>query len=365
VDWSRFRQDELSFSSELVYLDYALRGLLPLSVQRATQEALEQAGRGRLARPAQAERVASLRRRLLELVGWTPAEAGVCLTANTTTALGLLAGSCPWRPGDRILLHEDEVASNRRVWRAAAASHDLQIVLLPSRGGRLELSDLAAACREPVRWASFAAVSLPTGEARPLGQIRALVSRAGGLLCVDAAQGAGCVSLAEADAVAGSGRKWLCGPPEVGFLVMRHSASEGLRPITAGGCSGEGVQVLEGGVPPLLPAIGLDASLKLLSELGWPEIQSALRSRGEEVRIAGQEAGWELAFDLPADRLGSIVHFRVPPGCPTDLQDQLESRGVIARVASEPGTLRVSPHAWTTRAEIEALVATTHQLIRE
>lgn len=364
MDWSQFRRRELPQLGEWVYLDYALRGLLPRSVQEATQKALLDASRGRLARDRQAELLHSLRQRLLELVGWLPGEGGVCLTANTTTALGLLASSLPWRRGDRVLLHEDEVLSNRRVWEAAATVHGLQLVVLPSRGGKLDLADLAVACEEPVAWASFAAVCLGTGDVRPLAKIRALVAEAGGRLCLDAAQGVGCVPLESADAVAGSGRKWLCGPPEVGFLLLRHSAAENLCPITAGGCSGEGVQVLEGGVPPVLPAIGLEASLGLFSGLGWAEIQSDLRQRGEIVRAAGLEAGWELAFDLPADRRGSLVHFRLPQGCPADLQALLETRGVIARVVKEGGTLRVSPHAWTSVGEIEAFVSATRDLCR-
>jgi selenocysteine lyase/cysteine desulfurase len=293
-----------------------------------------------------------------------PSSARACLTANTTTAIALLAGSSPWQRGDRILICEDSAPSNRLPWLAVASQHELEVVELPSRDGRLELEDLEAACRQPVAWASFASVSLGAGDLRPMGEIRRLVQGAGGLLCVDAAQALGCVPLGLADAVVGSGRKWLCGPPEVGFLLMSEAAAEGLVPLSAGSCSGAGARALEGGVPPIVPALGLLESLRLFRELGWDTIQRGVRENVSLVLEAGLAANWTPRFSHPAERQGPLVHFALPEGCPRDLEARLEGRGIYARVLPKHGTLRVSPHAWTSAAEIEELFRVLGDLAR-
>jgi len=355
MNWSAFRQRELPFLEEASYLDYALRGLVTQSSLEACELALAACARGREARPQQALALERLRASLLGLVGWGDGQVG--FTANTTTAIALLAGSIPWRPGDRIVVHADEVLGNRLPWRAVSKRFGLELVELPSREGRLELEDLAEACQEPVAWASLAAVSLGSGDIRPLTEVREIVHSAGGRLCVDAAQGIGCVPVGAADAIVGSGRKWLCGPPEVGFLLMRDAAAESLIPLSAGACSGTGARALEGGVPPLVPAIGLLASLEVLGEFGWEELQAGVQERSRRVLELGQAAGWKPCYPHKLDRQGPLVHFALPEGSPPDLEAQLEARKIFARVLPDQGTLRVSPHAWTTEAEIQALFA--------
>lgn len=346
------------------YLDYALRGLVTESARQAASRALDQSTRGRAARASQSRALDSLRTALLDLAGFPSSTAHACLTANTTTAIAQLAASIPWVAGQRILLSEDSVASNRLPWLAVASRCDLEVVELPVRDGRLELEDLEEACRKPVAWASFAAVSLGSGELRPFREIKRLVSEAGGFLCLDAAQALGCVPLAAADAVVGSGRKWLGGPPEVGFLLMSEAASKGLRPISAGGCSGVGAQALEGGVPPVIPALGLLESLRLSSSLGWDTIYESVRERVSRVIEVGQAANWRLLYSHPAPRQGPLVHFAFPEGYELEgLEARLEARGVFARVVTgERASLRVSPHAWTTDAEIERLFAVLAEL---
>ena len=121
MNWTAFRQRELPFLAEAAYFDYSLRGLVTQSAVAACGEALEASARGRAARVDQGQSLDALRRALLAVVGWGEKGGACCLTANTTTALALLAGSVPWRPGDRVLLHADAVSNNRLPWSAVAS----------------------------------------------------------------------------------------------------------------------------------------------------------------------------------------------------------------------------------------------------
>ena len=363
MDWSEVRAAEFPALQGGAYLDYAYRGLVPQRALARTAEVLAETGFGRRARPAQEQGLARLRAQLLTLLGWEGGAHGLCLTANTTVALASLVGSIPWRRGERVLLHEDEVTSNRLPWEAAARTWELELEVLPSRRGSLDLDDLERACQRPVAWASFAALTLQSGEVRPLGRIAELVRAAGGRLCVDAAQGIGALDLrgVEADALVGCGRKWLSGPPEVGFLAMHEELAGGLRPLSAGGRQGGGgaVGAFEGGLPPVLPALGLSAALDRLEAWGWAAIHAAIGERAGWVREVGQEAGCVLSFPLAAERCGPIVFFDLSAAS-DGLEGALEARGVWARVYG--GRLRVSAHAWTAREELERLFAALREL---
>ena len=159
----------------------------------------------------------------------------VCFVANTTSAVATFAQATVWRAGDQVVVHEDEVPSNVLPWRATGA----EVVRLPSRDGRLELADLAAALTSGrVRVVAIAAVALPTGDRRDLAGVAELVRASGAVLAVDGAQAVGAVALGgRPDAVFGCSRKWLLGPPGIGFMAIREPAIGPLRVPNGGGRS--------------------------------------------------------------------------------------------------------------------------------
>lgn len=366
MDWDALREREfprLLSPQGFAYLDYAYRGLVPASVVAVSSRALAACDLGRGARRGQESALARLRGALLQLLGWDRQTHGVCLTANTTAAIAALVGAIRWRPGERVLLHADEAASNQAPWEAAARAWGLELEVLPSRAGSLDLEDLGRACRRPVAWASLAAVTLGSGDRRPLDRVAALVQGAGGRLCVDAAQALGAVDLrgSSADAVVGCGRKWLCGPPEVGFLALRQDLAATLDPITRGGRSGAGdhVGAMEGGLPPVIPAIGLLEALDVFGACGWERIYAAVAERTRSVLAHAEQGGWTPSFPHARDRQGPVVWFDLPDGS-EGWEEVLEAQGAVARVLG--GRLRVAPHAWTAPEEIAHLFAVLGRL---
>jgi selenocysteine lyase/cysteine desulfurase len=347
---------ELDQLDGLSYLDHALRGPVPRCAREAVAEALREAGRGSLARPAQAEAVERTRGLLAGLLGWSPAEIAFCL--NTTHAIASFAQAVPWREGDRVLVHEDEVPSNVLPWRACPG---VEVEVLPSRDGRLELSDLEEALgRGRVRVVSLAAVALPTGERRDLAAIAGLAEARGAWLCVDGAQAVGALrlDLSRATAVFGSGRKWLLGPPEVGFLAVRSPALPLLNPAAGGALAlapdgrwHEDARRFEGGALAAPTLAGLGRSLELLARIGLEAIEAGVLARAADVRALAEEAGLPVLSPTGPAASGVVhVGLRNAPG---DLEGQLAAEGVVARQTS--GGLRVSAHAWNTRADVERL----------
>ncbi|HBP17518.1 MAG TPA: hypothetical protein DEA08_06975 [Planctomycetes bacterium] len=353
LELAAFREDQVP-DQVGIYLDYARRGLLLRSAREGLLRFVPSLQKGSTELAAQAETRESARRRLARLVGVTPQQ--LAFTSNTTTAIALLAQSVSWAPGDRVLVAPDEVASNRLPW-LALESRGVVVEELPSRAGRLVLEDLARVCRErPPRWAALSLVSLSTGQLRPVREALDILHAVGAKVCVDVAQGIGVLRLPErlrgVAAVVGCGRKWLCGPPEVGFLALN---TEDLSPISAGMCSLEahgalrpGAGAWEGGVEPVLALVGLEASLETLGRLSGDTVEAAALHNAEVLRsLLGDRAK-----ALPAEERSPIVWVQTRE--PVDPKE-LVARGLVVR----PRGLetRVSAHAWSTLAELEQAAA--------
>lgn len=349
LDLASFREDQVPRASA-TYLDYARRGLLLHSAHDALLEAIASLQEGSSELAQQARIRESARTLMAKLVGVLPQQ--LAFTSNTTTAIALLAQSVPWTSGDRVLLAPDEVASNRLPWRALEG-RGVKIDQLPSRGGRLDLLDLQRACRdEPPHWFSLSYVSLESGQLRPVQEATEIVQAAGGRVCVDVAQALGVLRIDEAlkrvDAVVGCGRKWLCGPPGVGFLALPRS--DGLIPVSAGMRSLDGEEWLpgalawEGGVEPVLALAGLEACLRARERVSDDEVEAAALRNAKTLRslLPDQVAA------MPAGEVSPVVWVETKRAVtPAQLQsDQLAARPQGHRV-------RLSPHAWSTTGELE------------
>jgi selenocysteine lyase/cysteine desulfurase len=370
----QFRETELAALDGLVYLDNALRGPCPSSAVQAAQAVLEASRRGRLGRRSEHEGLGTARRGLAKLLGWP--EGSVAFTTNTTTALGLLAQSLPWRAGDVVLTTASEVPSTTLPFQALAPRGvELHAVSTPS--GLLDQAEVAEALAGGARALVLAAVALDTGERRDLAALARLTREAGAWLLVDAAQAVGClqVDFSQVDAVAGSGRKWLQGPPDVGFLAVRPDFPAPLVPPTAGGLSFRaaqpagvpalpliamtqdpdgarpGVGPFEGGVLPGSLLAGLAQAIDLHVRTGPERVEARVLARVADVHAQASARGLPvLSPALDSAACSGIVWVQLP-SAPPDLERRLEANGVVVRVQGD--RLRISPHWWNTPEDVE------------
>jgi cysteine desulfurase/selenocysteine lyase len=363
MDTLSFRAAQLPELANLCYLDHAYRGPVTQGARLAVDSAMADAQRGRLALAGQVASVEAARSGVASLLGC--AAEHVCWTANTTAAIGAVAFGVDWRPGDRVLVHDDEVPGCVLPWQSLA-KRGVVVESLPSRCGRLDLEDLAEVCRlRPPRWICVALVALGTGQRRDLAQIISIAHSVGARVCVDVAQALGSIdvtsALRGADAVAGCGRKWLCGPPEVGFLALSSVVSEELAVVSAGGGSvgSSGARRWEGGALAAIPLAGLGASLALLRRLGSPRVfEEVVLERSRELATRGAEVGWAALYPKAPHEQAGVVHFELPTA-PENLESRLEGRGVVVRV--QGCRLRASPHVWTESADLERLIQTVEE----
>ena len=172
-------------------------------------------------------------------------------------------------------------------------------------------------------------VNSETGVIQPLSGIGAAVRAAGGLWLCDATQGAGKMTLPDADFLAFSAHKF-GGPPGVGALLVRDLAT-----LSPGGGQEQGYR---GGTENLPGVAGMAAALDEGS--GWIERAAELRAHCDgAIEAAG---GTVVARDAP--RLPAIASYRMP-GVPAAVQlIRLDLAGfaVSAGSACSSGSLKPS-----------------------
>jgi selenocysteine lyase/cysteine desulfurase len=208
-----------------------------------------------------------------------------------------------------------------------------------------------------------------------LEAVGAACRRVGAVLCVDGTQSVGAlpfdVKRVDPDYLAVASYKWLLGPYSFGFLYVAPRRQAG-RPIEHNWIARRGAQDFAGLVNyqrefqngarrfdvgersnfALMPVA--DASLKLIADWTVPRILATLARRTEAIAARARA---EFGIDsVPGDRrAGHYLGLRFRGGVPADLPMRLAAEHVYVSVRG--AAMRVTPHLWTTDADVDRLFA--------
>jgi len=190
-------------------------------------------------------------------------------------------------------------------------------------------------------------------------------------LVVDAMQGLGVLPLDVArthvDLIACGGQKWRLSPWGRGCTYVHPDMLEVLepQPVSWMGVRGsddfstlldydltwrDGARRFEQITVPFQDFAGMAASLELLRELGPREVQAHVAARVSELAEGAHEAGIEVV--TPSGRRAGIVTLR--PSDVRTMSGRMRDARVIHSVRE--GTIRLSPHCYTTSLEIESTI---------
>ena len=168
-----------------------------------------------------------------------------------------------------------------------------------------------------------------TGIVQPLGELGAVVAKAGGLLLADCAQSAGKIDLPEADMIAISGHKF-GGPPGIGALLLRDFAL--LAP------SGGQEQGYRSGTENLPGVLGMAAALE--AGRGW---MARARDLRQHLDGAIEGAGGQVVARA-SERIATIGAYRMPGVAASAQLIQFDMAGIAVSAGSacSSGTLKTS-----------------------
>jgi cysteine desulfurase family protein len=292
------------------------------------------------------------------------------------------------RPGDHVVTTVCEHNSVLRPLRALHETADVAVTYVPCDGdGFVSPDDVRAAMRPNTRLVALVHASNVTGAVQPVAGIGKVVREAGAYFLVDAAQSLGHVPIdveeLGADLLAAPGHKGLLGPLGTGVLYIRPGVERELQPLR---CGGTGSRSEEDRQPDVLPDKYEPGNHNLPGLAGLAAATEYLRTTTIGVIHAHHAELTSRLLEGLSDVPGLTIHG--PPASanrtsvvsitlegydPQELAAMLDASQRIqcrAGLHCAPrmhealgttaggGTLRLSPGNFTTREEIDTVIAT-------
>jgi len=401
VDWKAIREDfpilhEKAHGQPLIYFDSAATSQKPRKVLDALQNYYEHNNanvhRGLHELSSRAtEAYERSRRRVAEYLGAASPDE-IVFTRGTTESINLVAqawGGKFLREGDVILLTEMEHHSNLVPWQLLAERIGVRLRFVPVRDdGTLALEQLSSLLTREVKLFAFTHVSNSLGTINSIADLCEEARNVGALTLIDAAQSAGHLPInvreLGCDFLAFSGHK-MCGPTGIGALYGRAEILSAIPPWHGGGEMIVSVTLersafkkaphrFEAGTPNIAGAIGLEAAIDYIEQIGRPAIFE------HDMQLA--HYAMERLEELPGMRVlgpraerGALVGFVMKSAHPHDLTTFADRYGLALRGGHHcnqplmrrfglPGTTRASFYFYNTKEEIDRMIEILSDAVR-
>jgi selenocysteine lyase/cysteine desulfurase len=295
----------------------------------------------------------------------------ISVVRSTSEGLSLIAEGLDWDEGDEVLVGEEEFAANVAPW-LNLRDRGVRVVRFPQPDGRIDPDDVIAAVSSRTRLLSVSWVAFHSGWIAPLSALAGLCREREIPLVVDAIQGLGVMTVnmrsLGIDAVVADGHKWLLGPEGAGLMATTPSLRRRLRPAISGWRNirrlpdsfflhdlvhVESGRRFEPGATNTVGIAGLGAALDLLNNVGHEQIQGRVEMLARLLTRILLAHGWDVFSPGSGQPIAGIVAARHPNVAPAEAAERLADRKVVCSVRQ--GSVRFSPHFYTTKGELEAL----------
>lgn len=310
----------------------------------------------------------------------------IALVESATRAWTTAFTAMRFEPGDRILTHRVEYASNFIPMLQAARRDDATVeVVGDAPDGSIDIAHLGALLDERderVRLVALTQVPSQGGLVNPAAAVGELTRRAGVPFFLDACQSIGQLPIdvghIGCDVLAATGRKYLRAPRGTGFLYVRRPLLDELEPPAPDLRAAYWVDAsdyelradarrFEQWERSIANVLGLGAAIRYASVLGIDDIAARVRSLASELRRLLDGIGAVTVRDQGDDRCG-IVTFTVDGVAPAEVVQRLRSSRVNTWVIdastaqldlggrSLPAIVRASVHYYNTTEELDRCV---------
>lgn len=299
------------------------------------------------------------------LIGAQPGE--IAITKNTSEGIATIQLGLNWKTGDKVVAFREEFPANYFPW-----------LRLEAKGVHIEwlslydpLDKIDEACRG-ARLLAISFVNYLTGFRVDLKAIGDICRRHGTFYFVDAIQGLGVFPIDVLDmgihALAADGHKWLLGPEGCAILFVSHDVQDQIEPVEFGwtniagyndySCRDMALRPDAGRYEPgtlnTIGCYGLRASMELVLEVTVPDVCTSVMSLAGQIAEGVTRRGYRLMIDRTPENGSGIVSFQKEGIDSRLVVRHLKDAGVTA--APRQGWVRVSPHFYNNKEEVERLV---------
>jgi cysteine desulfurase / selenocysteine lyase len=387
MDVSSIR-DQFPALADKTFLDAACVSLAPLAAAESVRAFLDMAvfcpsRSSTLHHIAMDQMREQARSEVSRLIHAAPAE--IALVESTSHALNIIAEALPFERGDRVIMSDLEFLEVGVPWCQKRERMGLEIDVVPNRGGKILIEDIAARVTHRTKAVVTSSVQWSNGFRIDLDALSALCQDQRLWLVVDAIQQLGAFAIdvrkTQVDFIACGGHKWLNAPFGLGFLYI----SEAVRPLLRSPLGGYlSLETPVGGwgnyfqTPEIVPvrdyrfvsgarrfetggtsnypgAAGLAASLRLINELGPDTIAQQIRKLTDALFESLEGLDVEIVTPPEPEHRSGIVTFTLSSRERNlALMESLLARKILVsvRYTSGVGGLRASCHFFNSMTDI-------------
>lgn len=370
-----YRREFADFEG-VAYLNVANQGPLPLAAVRAAQAALEWKKLPYLIPDnVYFELPNRIREKVSRLIGAAPDE--IALTTGASGGFSAVAAGMEFQPGEEVIVSRGEFPAHFATWLPYQEAGRVRIRVIAPRGRFIAANDYIEQIGPQTRLVSASLVRFDDGSLLDAARVAAACHAKGAALLLDVSQCAGAMPMrireVGADFAACAGYKWLLSPYGTGFFWVAH---EWIPRLRIGPCYW---QALEGAhnfstlpldAPKITPGArrwdtaetanfanlaAMDASLDFLLRAG---VETIARHNTELVREVIERLPRDrfvLASPPEPERRGPYVCISARKSDETPkMYEKLREAKIY--VSLRENALRISPHLYNTRDDVERLI---------
>ncbi|MEK6407434.1 MAG: aminotransferase class V-fold PLP-dependent enzyme [Acidobacteriota bacterium] len=295
----------------------------------------------------------------------------IAFMRNTSEALCAVANGIDWREGDNVVTCAVEFPANVYPWMRLCEERGIAMKFAEERNGRVDTGELLSKVDDRTRVVAISWVQFASGFRSDLARIGKFCRERGIVFVVDAIQGLGGLRLDVerdfVDAFAADAHKYLLGPEGIALLYVSDRVIDRIKPTVVGWTSvknheqylnyeldyREGAGRFECGTLNTAGVYGLGAALDLFLEVGPEEIETYLVGLSDYLAEQLTTKGYEVVSSRRPGETSAIVTCKHERHAPLDLYRLLRSKNILT--APRVNRLRISPHFYNTREEVDAL----------
>jgi len=301
----------------------------------------------------------------------------IALLRNATEANSYIANGIEMKPGDEVLMTDQEHPGGEQPWQLKAKRYGIVVRKItlprPVKNAAQVLNLFSDAITPRTRVIFFSHATTVTGVVLPAKELSALARSKGILSAVDGAHVTGMMRLnlhdLGCDLYSSSPHKWLQAPKGSGYLYVRDEVIDSIwSTVVTEGWNDRKLRaerfqrIGSSNVPSLC---GLRASIQLANQIGMERIESRHRELGDYMLAGMRKRGAE-SWTSPDPALRcSIVTVNVPPIQNMDLETWLWKTKKIRIRGGTPSKLRLSTPYYVSKKDIDRYLDAYDEYKRE
>ena len=296
----------------------------------------------------------------------------IAFVRNTSDGISTVANGLELREGDNVVTSDVEFPSNIYPWMRLGGERGLKMKLAPERDGRIDPGELLSLVDDRTRVVSISWVQFGSGFRSDLAHIGKFCRKRGIFFLVDAIQGLGALKLDVerdyVDAFAADAHKYLLGPEGAAMLYVSDRVIDRVKPTVVGWTSvkdyeryldydltyRDGALRFECGSLNTVGVYGLGAAIDLFLEVGTEQIEEYVVGLSGYLGDRLTEKGYVVAGSRNPGEMSAVVTCTHEKHSPANLSRQLRAKNIIT--APRVKRLRIAPHFYNTRDEIDTLI---------